>query len=129
MLALKVLLVEDNLVNQKVALRMLEKLGCSADVAANGLEAIQAVERQQYDVILMNLHMPELDGLEATRILRRILPPARQPYIVAMTAAAAQEDRQACSDAGMDDYISKPVKSEQLTAVLRGAAANIGPAH
>jgi PAS domain S-box-containing protein len=115
-LPLRLLLAEDNLVNQKVALRILEKLGYRADVAANGLETIAALERQRYDIILMDVHMPELDGLEATRqICGRW---SQRPFIIAMTANAMQGDREECLAAGMDDYISKPVKIEELEAVI-----------
>ncbi len=115
-LPLRLLLAEDNLVNQKVALRILEKLGYRADVAANGLETIAALERQRYDIVLMDVHMPELDGLEATRqICQRW---SQRPFIIAMTANAMQGDREECLAAGMDDYVSKPVKIEELEAVI-----------
>ncbi|MBW7885111.1 MAG: response regulator [Caldilineaceae bacterium] len=117
--ALRILLVEDNTVNQKVILRALEKLGHQADLATNGSEAVQAVRRQPYNVVLMDVHMPEMDGLEATRIIRRVLPQNKQPIIVAMTAAAFVEDQQACLVAGMDEYLSKPIKIEQMMAVLQ----------
>ncbi|MCK6555166.1 response regulator [Candidatus Binatia bacterium] len=115
---LRILVAEDNVVNQKVALSILSRLGYRADVAANGLEAIEAVRRQPYDVVFMDVQMPELDGLEATRrIVRRHAPNAR-PYIIAMTADAMQGDRERCLDAGMDDYIAKPVRTEDLRAAL-----------
>ncbi|MBK8047449.1 MAG: response regulator [Anaerolineales bacterium] len=107
---LRILLAEDNLVNQKVARRVLDRLGYQADVAANGIEVLEAVERQPYDVILMDVHMPEMDGIEATRNLRRRLPADRQPIVLAMTAAATTEDEQACRHAGMDGFITKPVR-------------------
>jgi CheY-like chemotaxis protein len=115
---LRILLAEDNAVNQKVALRLLSQLGYRADVAANGLEAIQAVERQPYDVIFMDVQMPEMDGLEATRYLRAKKEIEKQPQIIAMTANAMQGDREICLEAGMDDYISKPVRVEELVAAL-----------
>jgi PAS domain S-box-containing protein len=116
---LRILLVEDNAVNQKVALRLLERLGYRADVAANGLEAVEAVHRQPYEVVLMDVQMPEMDGLEATRIITTQLPRDRRPRIVAMTANATLEDRQMCFEAGMDDYVSKPVRVAELVAALQ----------
>jgi len=113
---LRILLAEDNMVNQKVALHILDRLGYRADVAANGFEAIEAVGRAPYDVVLMDVQMPELDGLEATRRICAQFSP--RPRIIAMTANAMQGDREACLEAGMDDYISKPIRIEQLTEVL-----------
>ena len=115
---LRILLAEDNMVNQKVALRMLNRLGYEADVVANGIDALQAVQQQAYDVILMDVQMPEMDGLEATRQIRadRALP--LQPHIIAMTAAAMQLDKDKCLAAGMDDYVSKPTRLEELSAAL-----------
>ena len=116
---LRILLAEDNLINQKVALRMLERLGYQADVAANGLEAVQALSRQPYDLILMDIQMPELDGIQATQRIRREWLPSQQPRIVAMTANALVGDRETYLANGMDDYVSKPVKVEELTRVLQ----------
>ncbi|MFV9504741.1 MAG: ATP-binding protein [Oscillochloridaceae bacterium umkhey_bin13] len=116
---LRILLAEDNRVNQQVALRMLERLGYQADLAANGLEALQVLRRQAYDVVLMDVQMPELDGVEATRMIRAELPANRQPRIIAMTASAMVGDREACLAAGMDDYLSKPVQREALSEALR----------
>lgn len=93
-------------------------MGYAADVAANGLEAVAAIERQSYDLVLMDVQMPEMDGLQATEAIRRTLPADRQPTIIAMTAAAMPEDRQQCLDAGMDGYIAKPVRLDELTAAL-----------
>lgn len=115
---LRILLTEDNVVNQKVALHFLERMGYRADVAANGLEALQALERQVYDVILMDIQMPEMDGLEATRHIRHNLPRHKQPRIIAMTAYALRGDRQKFLEAGLDDYISKPIQIEQLSTAL-----------
>jgi CheY-like chemotaxis protein len=117
---LRILLAEDIVVNQKLALRYLDKLGYRADVAANGLEAIAALERQSYDAILMDVQMPELDGLDASRRICSRWPRDQRPAIIAMTANAMQGDREMCLAAGMDDYISKPLRVEELmTALLR----------
>ncbi|MFP5218283.1 MAG: response regulator [Actinomycetes bacterium] len=126
---LRVLLAEDNAVNQRVALLMLERLGQRADVVANGAEAVAAVERTPYDLVLMDVQMPEVDGLEATRRIRRQLPRERQPRIVAMTADATAEDRERCLAAGMDEHLGKPVRAEALADVLHRAGAVTEPAH
>ena len=115
---LRILLAEDNVVNQKVALRLLGQMGYRADVAANGVEAIGAVERQTYDVVLMDVQMPELDGFEASREINRRWPGERRPRIVAMTANAMQGDRELCAAAGMDDYVAKPIRPEALAEAL-----------
>ena len=115
---LRILLAEDNVVNQKVALRLLGQMGYRADVAANGLEAIDAVARQTYDVVLMDVQMPELDGFEASREINRRWPGERHPRIVAMTANALQGDRELCAAAGMDDYVAKPIRVEELVGAL-----------
>ena len=114
---LKILLAEDNAVNQKLALRLLEQMGYRADVASNGLEAVESIQRQAYDVILMDVQMPEMDGLDATRSIRQ-LRKVKQPRIIAMTANAMQGDRELCIDAGMNDYISKPIHVDELVAAL-----------
>ena len=114
---LRILLAEDNAVNQKLALRLLQQMGYRADVASNGQEAVESVERQTYDVILMDVQMPEMDGLEATRrIVQRW--PDRRPRIVAMTANAMQGDREACLAVGMDDYVTKPIRVDALVEAL-----------
>jgi CheY-like chemotaxis protein len=127
---LRILLAEDNLVNQKVARLMLHKLGYTRiEVANNGVETLEWLHKADFDVVLMDVQMPELDGLEATRQLRTVLPAWRQPYVVAMTANALAGDRDECLQAGMDDYVTKPVTSELLGAALlrstqRAAAAS-----
>jgi signal transduction histidine kinase/CheY-like chemotaxis protein len=121
---LRLLVVEDSVTNQKVALLFLRRLGYRADVAGNGLEALQSLERQTYDLILMDVQMPEMDGLEATRRIRSKWP-NEPPRIVAMTASAMKEDRDICLAAGMDDYMTKPLKRETLRAVLERSAEAI----
>jgi PAS domain S-box-containing protein len=118
---LRILLAEDNMVNQKVALRLLGQMGYRADVAANGLEAVDAVGRQTYDVVLMDVQMPELDGFEASREINRRWPRERRPRIIAMTANAMQGDRELCAAAGMDDYVAKPIRVEELVTALEHA--------
>jgi CheY-like chemotaxis protein len=115
---LRILLVEDNVVNQKLALRLLERMGYRADVAANGLEALEALRRQSYDLVLMDVQMPEMDGLEATRAICREWPPEQRPRIIAMTANVMKEDREACLAAGMHDYLGKPIRVEELGRAL-----------
>jgi len=115
---LRILVAEDNVVNQKLALRQLQQLGYRADLASNGLEAIESVERQTYDVVLMDVQMPEMDGIEASRRITGKLPSGRRPRIVAMTANAMQGDREMCLTAGMDDYIAKPIRVNQLVEAL-----------
>jgi CheY-like chemotaxis protein len=117
-LPLRILLAEDNAVNQKVALRLLAQMGYRADVAGNGLEALQSIERQRYDVVLMDVQMPEMDGLEASRRICQTWPRGERPRIVAMTANAMHGDREMCLEAGMDDYLSKPVRPGELAAAL-----------
>ncbi|MEM8601780.1 MAG: response regulator, partial [Bacteroidota bacterium] len=115
--ALRVLLVEDHRINQKVALRLLERLGIGADLAANGREAVDAVQQHPYDLVLMDVQMPVMDGVEATRAIRQLDLPA-QPRIVALTAEAMDGDRAAFLEAGMDDYLSKPFGLDDLAAIL-----------
>jgi CheY-like chemotaxis protein len=115
---LRILLAEDNVVNQKLALRLLAQMGYRADLAANGLEAVDAVGRQTYDVVLMDVQMPELDGFEASREINQRWPGERRPRIVAMTANAMQGDRELCVAAGMDDYVAKPIRVDELVAAL-----------
>ncbi len=120
---LRILVAEDNRVNQKVAVSMLEKMGYTADVAGDGGEAIQSLERLAYDAVLMDVQMPEMDGFEATRVIQQRWAPDARPYIIAMTANAMAGDRERCVEAGMDDYIAKPVRIEELEAALRRAIA------
>ncbi len=117
-LPLRILLAEDNMVNQKLELRLLAQMGYRADLAANGLEAVQAVKRQPYDVVLMDMQMPEMDGLEATRQICTRWPREQRPHIIAMTANAMQGDRELCLAAGMDDYVSKPIRVDELVQAL-----------
>jgi PAS domain S-box-containing protein len=115
---LRILVAEDHAVNQRVALRLLKHLGYRADVAANGLEVLDALERQPYDVVLMDVQMPEMDGEETAKRIRAVVPPDRQPRIIAVTAHALKGSRERYLTAGMDDYISKPVRLEELSAAL-----------
>ncbi|KAA3663856.1 MAG: response regulator [Chloroflexi bacterium] len=116
--SLRILVAEDNAINQKVATRMLDRLGYQADVASNGEEAVDAIKRQTYDVILMDVHMPVMDGLEATRQIRVMTNDAAQPWIIAMTADVIDDAIKMCRDAGMNDFVSKPATIEVLTAAL-----------
>src|SRR3954447_11634701 len=119
---LRLLLAEDNAVNQKLAIRLLERLGYTTDIAGDGLEAIAALEAHDYDAVLMDVQMPELDGLEATRRIRT-MGPDRPVRIIAMTANAMEGDREICLAAGMDDYVSKPIHPDELTRALIAAEA------
>jgi PAS domain S-box-containing protein len=123
---LRLLLAEDNIINQKVATRILSQMGYRPDVVHNGVEVLEALERQKYDVILMDIQMPDMDGLEATRQIRIKYTGAKRPWIIAMTANAMDSDRKNCFDAGMDGYLSKPVRIEALEAELVRSSENIG---
>jgi signal transduction histidine kinase/DNA-binding response OmpR family regulator len=125
---LRILVAEDNPVNQKVAKAIMERLGYSADYVGDGVEAVAAVERQLYDVVLMDVQMPDMDGMEATRVIKSRIPPERRPRIVALTANATEEDRQACLAAGVDDYLSKPVTADKLMSALLRCPPIGGPA-
>ena len=126
---LRILLAEDNLVNRKLALRLLSQMGYDADVATNGIEAIESLKRQSYDVVLMDVQMPEMDGLEATRQIVERWPDGRRPRIVAMTANAMAGDREECLAAGMDDYLTKPIRVDALVHALMAAAARETQSH
>ncbi len=115
---LRILLAEDNAVNQKLALRLLQQMGYRADVAANGIEVLESLERQTYDAILMDVQMPDMDGLEASRQINQRYARNERPRIIAMTANAMQGDREMCLAAGMDDYLTKPIRVEELVAAL-----------
>ena len=117
----RILVAEDNPVNQRVAQHLLSRLGYRADFVGNGLEVIEALSRQPYDVILMDAQMPEMDGFKATRRLRASPSPHGRPWVVAVTANAMEGDREACLAAGMDDYVSKPMRVEALAAALARA--------
>lgn len=111
---MQILLAEDNPVNQKVALRMLKRIGHEADIANNGVEVLKALEEKRYDIILMDMQMPEMDGLEATRQIVQKYAEDVRPYIIALTANAMHGDRERCIAAGMNDYVSKPIRVEDL---------------
>jgi CheY-like chemotaxis protein len=116
---LTILLAEDNLINQKLAIKVLNRLGYKPDVANNGLEVLDMVKQRNYNLILMDVLMPEMDGLEATRIIRAT--DTHQPHIVAMTANAFPEDREACFRAGMNGYLSKPIQMDEFVKTLKVA--------
>jgi CheY-like chemotaxis protein/HPt (histidine-containing phosphotransfer) domain-containing protein len=124
---LRILVAEDNALNQKILQSLLERLGCSADVAASGYEVLEALRRQPYDVVLMDVQMPEMDGIEATRAIRGTFPADMQPAIVAVTAAAFREDRDRCLEAGMDLCLTKPIDLETLRSILERLAASAQP--
>jgi CheY-like chemotaxis protein len=111
-----ILIAEDNLINQKLAMRVLTKMGYAPDVAPNGLAALDSLTRKNYGLIFMDVQMPKMDGLEATKRIR--LDNIHQPVIVAMTANAMPEDRGACLAAGMDDYLSKPIKVDEILSAI-----------
>jgi signal transduction histidine kinase/DNA-binding response OmpR family regulator len=119
---LRILLAEDNVINQKVVVRLLERMGYRPDVASNGLEALDAVHRQRYDVVLMDVQMPEMDGLEAARRITSELHTSKRPRLVALTANVLKGDRQMCLEAGMDDYLAKPLDLIHLQNALRRCA-------
>lgn len=118
---LKILLVEDNPINQKVASRLLEKAGHSVTIAANGKEAVERIEGHEFDLVLMDVQMPEMDGLEATQVIRRNENGNRHMPIVALTAHAMVGDRERCLEAGMDGYVTKPVQTQVLFQAMAEA--------
>jgi CheY-like chemotaxis protein len=120
-LPLRILAAEDNPVNQQLIVLLLEKLGYRADVVSNGVEVLEALDRQVYDVVLMDVLMPEMDGLTAARRIRELQEIDPRPYIVGVTANALQGDREECLAAGMDDYLSKPIRFEELVVALKRA--------
>jgi CheY-like chemotaxis protein len=125
---LRILLAEDNVINQKVAIRLLERMGYRPDVASNGLEALEAVHRQHYDVVLMDVQMPEMDGLEAARRITSGYDAPVRPRLVALTANVMTSDKQACLEAGMDDYLAKPLDLVHLRDALLRCVSRGGPA-
>jgi CheY-like chemotaxis protein len=124
---LRVLLAEDNAVNQTLALAILAKFGIKAELARNGYEALQAVSVREFDVVLMDVQMPELDGLDATRAIRALPTTVAQPWIIALTANAFEQDRQLCMAAGMDDFVAKPFKQEALRDALMRTRSHSHP--
>lgn len=118
----KILLVEDNLVNQKVALALLEKMGYQADVTANGQEALDALNKVAYDLVLMDCQMPVKDGYETTRAIRELDGPLAEIPIIAMTANAMAGDDEKCYDAGMNDYMTKPINSKLMAEKIQAFA-------
>lgn len=118
---LTILVTEDNPTNQKLTMLILEQLGYKADLAVNGVEAFNQIKQSMYDVVLMDVQMPEMDGLEATKKIRQEIPAELQPYIIAMTANAMKEDREICIEAGMNDYLSKPIQVADLISALQNA--------
>ena len=125
-LPLRILLADDNIVNQKVALHILKTMGYEADVANNGLEVLEALHHHSYDVVLMDMQMPEMDGLEATRRICQEWAPVARPRIIAMTANAMQGDKEECLNAGMDDYLSKPIRIDDLVQALSKCQPKVG---
>ena len=122
---LKILVVEDNQINQKVALHVLNNFGYQAELANNGKEAVETIKMKHYDLLFMDMQMPEMDGLEATRRICRAFSKSDRPYIVAMTANALKGDRELCLEAGMNDYLSKPLKPEEIRSAIERCFLNL----
>ena len=122
---MRILVAEDNRVSQHVVMLMLQHMGYSADLAANGKKAFKALRQNGYDVVLMDSDMPEMDGMEATCLVRRDLSRLEQPQIVAVTANALAGDRERYLSVGMDDYVSKPISAEKLVSALQGCYARL----
>lgn len=115
---LRILLAEDNVSNRKVTLKMLERLGYKADAVINGHEVIQALERQQYDLVIMDIVMPKMSGFDAAKEIRRRFPASKQPKVIALTAFVIPSSKEMCLEAGMDDYIGKPVTMQELAKII-----------
>jgi CheY-like chemotaxis protein len=127
-----VLIAEDNLLNQRIIVRMVRSLGYTVDAVATGIEALEALQRRHYDIVLMDIRMPDMNGLEATRLIRAQLPASQQPRVYALTAGIGPEEHQACYDVGMDGFVAKPVVLEQLALLfsapaLKGTETNGDP--
>ncbi|MFM7407386.1 MAG: response regulator [Cuspidothrix sp.] len=118
-LPLKILIVEDNKVNQKIADKLFQKLGYPVIIVNNGVEALNVLKQEMYDVVFMDIQMPELDGIETTKAIYQEWGETNRPYIIAMTANAMPSDREQCLSVGMDDYISKPIKIEAIVASIQ----------
>lgn len=125
---LSILVAEDNPLNRKVVTLHLQRMGCEPVVVNNGLEALDAVRERKFDIILMDVQMPVMDGIESVREIRRILPSEARPWVIAVTANAYESDREACLAAGMDDYLSKPLRAEDLKRALHLAIGGVPPA-
>jgi CheY-like chemotaxis protein len=119
-----ILVVEDNVINQKVAVGLLKRLGYQAEIADSGARALQALERRPYSLVLMDCQMPGMDGMEVTRLLRSREPAGTRVPVIAVTGRTAPEDRRRCLEAGMDDYITKPIRVDRLVEALVQAPAN-----
>jgi CheY-like chemotaxis protein len=116
---MSILIAEDNMINQKLIVRILKNFGQEVDVTTNGKEALQAVHQKKYDIVLMDVQMPEMDGNEATQRIRKEVPHENQPVIIAMTAHALQGDREKCLEAGMNDYMSKPILIDEVRRMIQ----------